>query len=223
MLVGSSEAIETDKAIHHRAMSNPSRVVIYYGTATDILTNLLTRVYRAVYGGSDINNNRSPSTNPLIVLLKHFERKIEKCLDSFNHSHAFKHSLCTHRYNCAINASMGFAQRYIAGYLIQIVVKCLGSLGSILRKPKLVVEILLNPVNRELGMFLGSYVLIFRAVSCLLKWLTNKNSKVHGMASGFFAGWSMMFYKSSSIALYLSFKLLEVIMKLLCETLVCQS
>jgi hypothetical protein len=209
MLVGSSEAIETDRAIHHREMSNPSRVVIYYGTATDILTNLLTRIYRAVYG-HDINNNRSPSTNPLIVLLKHFEKKMERVLDSFNHSSAFKHSLCTHRYNCAINATVGFVQRFMAGCLIQIVVRCLGSLGAILRRPKLLFRILLNPANRELGLFLGSYVLIFRTVSCLLKWLTNRNSKVHGLASGFFAGWSMMLYKSSSIALYLSFKLIEV-------------
>jgi len=37
---------------------------------------------------------------------------------------------------------------------------------------------------------------------------TNQNDKFHSLIAGFFSGWSMIFYKSSTIALYLNFKLL---------------
>lgn len=46
--------------------------------------------------------------------------------------------------------------------------------------------------------------------SCLLKWLFNRDSEVHGLLAGFLAGFSMMFYKSPTIALYISCKMVEV-------------
>jgi hypothetical protein len=218
MLVGQSEAIEADHAVHSRAMHGPSRLVIYYGVATDIFSTAVTRAHRALYGhhhhhhhAADMNNNATTTTNNTrsnSALIK----RIERLLDSFNKSDAYKHTLCTHRYNCGINAGVGFTQRFLAGYVLQAAVKCIGSLPAILRRPHITLpRILLAPVNAQLGMFLGSYALIFRAISCLLKWLTGRNVPVHGLVSGFFAGWSMLFYKSSSIALYLSFKLLEVL------------
>jgi len=48
-------------------------------------------------------------------------------------------------------------------------------------------------------------------VSCFYRWITNKDQQINGLIAGFFAGWSMMFYKSSSIAMYLNVKLLEVL------------
>ena len=50
----------------------------------------------------------------------------------------------------------------------------------------------------------------FQAVNCLLRWARDKDHPLHGAVAGFLAGSSMMFYKSSTIALYLASKLAEV-------------
>lgn len=45
---------------------------------------------------------------------------------------------------------------------MQAVIKAFGSLGAIFKNPKLLVKIFMSPVNKQLGMFLGLYVFIFR-------------------------------------------------------------
>ena len=47
---------------------------------------------------------------------------------------------------------------------------------------------------------------------CLLRWLRDKEDELHGLVSGFLAGWSMLWFKSQTIALYAAFKLAEVIL-----------
>jgi len=138
------------------------------------------------------------------------ERKLEAFINSLNRSF-HHHELCSHRYNCITHSIIGFIQRFLAGFLLQAGFKCLGSFAAILKNPKLIIKLLKSPVNSELGLFLGFYVFIFRVISCSLRWLTNQNDKFHSLIAGFFSGWSMLFYKSSTIALYLNFKLLETL------------
>ena len=47
-------------------------------------------------------------------------------------------------------------------------------------------------------------------MNCLLRWLRDEDNELHGLLSGFVAGISMMWYKSTTIAMYFSFKLTEV-------------
>jgi hypothetical protein len=209
MLVGTSEVIEQDHSLNDKKMNRTSRVVVYYGLATQMVGNLVSMFYRT-FSFTGPTRHHHHHNNALLIFLKNIEKRIELFLDSFNQSRSLKHTLCTHRYNCAIYSLVGFFQRFIAGFVLQALFKCFSSIGSLIKNPVKLLKILKNPDNVGLGLFLGSYVAIFRFLSCLLKWVTNKNSKLHGLISGFFAGWSMMFYKSSSIALYLNFKLLEV-------------
>ncbi len=153
-------------------------------------------------------SSRSPSL--LGNLMEKFAVTIERFLSALSESKSCKHSLCKHRYNCVIYALLGFIQRFVVGFGLQAAFKVLSSLLKIIKSPKLLIKLLKSPVNRELGMFLGTYVFIYRAFSCLYRWLTNTNNDLSGLISGFFAGWSMIYYKSSSLALYFNFKLLEV-------------
>ena len=50
----------------------------------------------------------------------------------------------------------------------------------------------------------------FQGVSCLLRWLCNTDGPLHGLIAGLLAGSSLLFYRSSSVALYLASKLVEV-------------
>jgi len=47
---------------------------------------------------------------------------------------------------------------------------------------------------------------------CLLRWIRNKDSPIHSLISGFVAGWSMLWYKSSTVAMWTTSKLAEVCM-----------
>ncbi len=210
---------ETNETAH---LCRKSRIMICYGFITDIVDKTV-----------NLCNNLS-LPRYFVDLLKILESKMERILNAMNNSDKCKHSACNHRYNCFIYAGLGFGQRFIVGFLMQAAIKLLTSLRIIIKNPKFIFKILKNPVNRQLGMFLGLYVFIFRvkislqilskfwhfvkfsfknfqAVSCLYRWITNKDHKINGLIAGFFAGWSMMFYKSSSIAMYLSIKLVEVI------------
>lgn len=205
MLIGPSECLDVDHSLHK---NRSSRVVKYYGLVTASLNHFLQLIYSLTISRPSRHNR---SHNPIAAFFRFLERKLDHYLTSLSRSTRCRHHLCNHRYNCLIYSIMGFVQRFIVGFLLQLVIKCAGSIGSLVKSPKLIVKLIKSPANRELGLFLGSYVLIFRCSSCLLRWITNRNNEIQGLISGFCAGWSMIFYKSSSIALYLNFKLLEIL------------
>lgn len=206
IFVGNSEVPDHD---HHIKRERQSRVVKYYGFVTDIVETSVNRCYNLI---SSRRHRFGPGQSSIFFqTLKRFEKRMDNFLRSLNKAHACRHNLCTHRYNCLLYPIMGFIQRFFTGFAIQAGIKIVSSLGLILKKPKVLFKILANPANRDFGLYLGTYVLIFRAVSCLLRWLTNSNNQIHGLITGFFAGFSMIFYKSSSISLYLNFKLLEIL------------
>lgn len=200
ILVGSTEIPETKRT------ERTSRVVKYYGLMTVIVNNAATLIDQIFF---QHHNRHNRWHNRVVDSLRAFEHRIERFLDSFSKA-KYRHEKCHHRYNCFIYSLLGFIQRFMIGFGLQAVVKLFGSIGLVLKKPKTILKILKNSDNFGLGMFFGSFVLIFRLVSCGLRWLTDSHDKIHGLIAGFFAGWSMIFYKSSSIALYLNFKLIEV-------------
>ncbi|XP_041088551.1 transmembrane protein 135-like [Polyodon spathula] len=48
-----------------------------------------------------------------------------------------------------------------------------------------------------------------QGTSCFLRWVRNLDDELHALVAGFLAGISMMFYKSTSISMYLASKLVE--------------
>lgn len=101
---------------------------------------------------------------------------------------------------------IGFGKNFSAGFAIQFAFKLLGSLKGLIKNPKILRKVLFHKDNFSLGLFLGFYRLIFTLVNHFLP-----KSLLTTLLSGYFAGWSMLFYKSSSIMLYLLFKLVEVL------------
>ncbi|XP_076079716.1 transmembrane protein 135-like isoform X4 [Mytilus galloprovincialis] len=122
-----------------------------------------------------------------------------------------KHRLCQHKNSCIYYTLKGLLRNFCIGYGIQGVVKVLGSLTKIVRTPSALLQAIKHKDNFNLGAFLGCFVAIFRAVNCLLRWLRDKDDSLHGMVAGFLAGWSMLWYKSQTIALYAAFKLAEIL------------
>ncbi|KAL3881118.1 hypothetical protein ACJMK2_027579 [Sinanodonta woodiana] len=105
----------------------------------------------------------------------------------------------------------GGLRMFTVGCGIQGAIKLFGSLGRNFRTPGTFLKSLFQRENLRLGAFLGCFVAIFRAVNCLLRWICNQENKLHGLLSGFLAGWSMLFYKGPTVALYTATKLAEVL------------
>jgi hypothetical protein len=101
---------------------------------------------------------------------------------------------------------IGFGKNFSTGFGIQLAFNLLSSLKRVIKNPKILGKVLFHKDNFSLGLFLGFYRLIFALVNYLLP-----KSPLTTLLSGYFAGWSMLFYKSSSIMLYLLFKLVEIL------------
>jgi len=120
------------------------------------------------------------------------------------------HSTCTHRYRCVIHLILGFLKRFSTGLLIQLLLHFTASPLRFIRQPTLFFRTL-NRNVLSLGKFFGFYCAIYRLISCLLRSLLKRDRPEHGLIAGYFAGFSMLFFKSSTIAMYMMAKLIESI------------
>ncbi|BFZ09258.1 hypothetical protein BsWGS_12296 [Bradybaena similaris] len=122
-----------------------------------------------------------------------------------------RHRCCPHSHSCVSYVLKGGARMFSFGYLVQALISTVSSATVILRKPWALQKAWLSTHNLSLAAFLGGYCAVFRAVNCVLRWVRNKDSELHGCVAGAFAGLSLRFYKSVTIALYTATKLMEVL------------
>lgn len=64
------------------------------------------------------------------------------------------------------------------------------------------------------GLFLGCFSGVFKLTSCLLRGTLGGDSALIAIPSGFLAGFSMIFYASKSVAIYILWKTLEILCRL---------
>ncbi|XP_068698772.1 transmembrane protein 135-like isoform X2 [Montipora foliosa] len=103
------------------------------------------------------------------------------------------------------------SKAFCTGYLIQLVPVLLGHLKYLTTRPGLFFRSLINKDCFACGLFLGSFVAIFKVVEWVLGLLRKKTDEINALVAGGLAGLSMIFYKSSTIALYVASKMFEVV------------
>ncbi|MBN3304016.1 TM135 protein, partial [Amia calva] len=124
--------------------------------------------------------------------------------------HGPRHRCCKHYGdNCISYCVKGFIRMFSVGYLIQCCLRIPSAFRHLFTKPSRLLSLLYNKENFQLGAFLGSFVSIYKGTSCLLRWVRNLDDELHALIAGFLAGVSMMFYKSTTISMYLASKLVE--------------
>ncbi|XP_022795232.1 transmembrane protein 135-like isoform X2 [Stylophora pistillata] len=102
---------------------------------------------------------------------------------------------------------------FSTGYIVQLVPMLLGQIKHVFKRPGKLLRVFYNEDCLRCGVFLGSFVAIFKIVEWVLELLRNKRDEVNGLLAGGAAGLSMIFYRNSSIALYLASKISEVLYK----------
>ncbi|XP_046374301.2 transmembrane protein 135-like isoform X1 [Haliotis rufescens] len=155
--------------------------------------------------GRSSNNNEEPERSRSRTGLALLDKMVARLEASP------RHRMCQHRGGCVLYVLKGCYRLFGMGYLIQAGVKLLSSLTRLHKQPRLLFDALFNKDNFRLGAFLGSFSGLFRLVNCVLRWVRNRDSSFHGLLSGFVAGWSMLWYKSSTIALYTATKMAEML------------
>lgn len=95
------------------------------------------------------------------------------------------------------------------GYLIQCCLRIPSTFRHLFTEPSRLFSLFYNKENFQLGAFLGSFVSIYKGTSCFLRWVRNLDDELHALVAGCLAGISMMFYKSTTISMYLVSKLVE--------------
>ncbi|KAM5180261.1 transmembrane protein 135 [Mantella aurantiaca] len=134
----------------------------------------------------------------------------KKLMDSVC-KHGPRHRCCKHyEDNCISYCIKGFVRMFSVGYLIQCCLRIPSAFRVMFTKPSRLFSLFYNKENFQLGAFLGSFVSIYKGTSCFLRWVRNLDDELHALIAGFLAGISMMFYKSTTISMYLASKLVEI-------------
>ncbi|NWT49671.1 TM135 protein, partial [Erythrocercus mccallii] len=124
--------------------------------------------------------------------------------------HGPRHRCCKHYGdNCISYCIKGFIRMFSIGYLIQCCLRIPSTFRHLLTQPSRLLSLFYNKENFQLGAFLGSFVSIYKGTSCFLRWVRNLDDELHALVAGCLAGISMMFYKSTTISMYLVSKLVE--------------
>ncbi|XP_038169674.1 transmembrane protein 135 isoform X3 [Arvicola amphibius] len=124
--------------------------------------------------------------------------------------HGPRHRCCKHyEDNCISYCIKGFIRMFSVGYLIQCCLRVPSAFRHLFTEPSRLLSLFYNKENFQLGAFLGSFVSIYKGTSCFLRWIRNLDDELHAIVAGFLAGVSMMFYKSTTISMYLASKLVE--------------
>uniref|UniRef100_A0A8C6DKK7 Transmembrane protein 135 n=1 Tax=Moschus moschiferus TaxID=68415 RepID=A0A8C6DKK7_MOSMO len=134
---------------------------------------------------------------------------VRKLVDSIC-KHGPRHRCCKHyEDNCISYCIKGFIRMFSVGYLIQCCLRIPSAFRHLFTQPSRLISLFYNKENFQLGAFLGSFVSIYKGTSCFLRWVRNLDDELHAIIAGFLAGVSMMFYKSTTISMYLASKLVE--------------
>uniref|UniRef100_A0A8I5R0Q9 Transmembrane protein 135 n=1 Tax=Papio anubis TaxID=9555 RepID=A0A8I5R0Q9_PAPAN len=134
---------------------------------------------------------------------------VRKFVDSIC-KHGPRHRCCKHyEDNCISYCIKGFIRMFSVGYLIQCCLRIPSAFRHLFTQPSRLLSLFYNKENFQLGAFLGSFVSIYKGTSCFLRWIRNLDDELHAIIAGFLAGISMMFYKSTTISMYLASKLVE--------------
>ncbi|KAF8774589.1 Transmembrane protein 135 like protein [Argiope bruennichi] len=119
------------------------------------------------------------------------------------------HASCHHASGCMIYCLQGFLRPFLLGYVALSVIRCLSLSKKLLHSPSLLVSLLTDRRSFNLGLFLGGFGGIFKVVNCLLRWYVGKDQPIHAIPAALLGGLCMKFFPSSTISLYLFWKLLE--------------
>eukprot|EP00794_Sanderia_malayensis_P000439 gene439-1080_t len=100
---------------------------------------------------------------------------------------------------------------FSAGFALKTIPSLLFSMKNIFKKPRLFLRIIFSQDSIGFGAFLASMILLFRISEYIMYKIRGKKDEWNSFIAGGISGLSMLFQRSSSIALYILSKVGEVL------------
>lgn len=122
-----------------------------------------------------------------------------------------RHKSCPHRHSCLHYVASGGAKLCGVGLGIQLTLSVLFQIQKIYKRPATLKDILFSKDVTKIGVFLGGYCALFRAVSCILRHARGKDSPEHAVPAGLVAGVAFASYPNVSVALYVMWKTFQFV------------
>lgn len=125
-----------------------------------------------------------------------------------------RHKACPHHHSCLHYVLQGGAKLYCVGLGIQLSLSVLFQVKKIIKSPSHIKSILMSKELNKIALFLGGYCTIYRAVSCILRHVRDKDAPEHAIPAGLLASLSFYSYPNVSVALYIMWKTLQFVYNL---------
>ncbi|XP_015110710.1 transmembrane protein 135 [Diachasma alloeum] len=155
-------------------------------------------------GQSDRVEHSISKSNILMETLRAYHR-LTKWIKSFG-----KHCRCPHPHSCANFVLGGGSKLFGIGLTVQIGLKLIVQLKTLLRKPYLLKPMIFQKKNIDLAIFLGGFTVIYRFVSCTLRRFNDGDNPIHALPAGLLAGLTFVMFPNNTIALYVMWKSLQL-------------
>ncbi|XP_055950454.1 transmembrane protein 135-like [Argiope bruennichi] len=120
-----------------------------------------------------------------------------------------KHTSCSHTSSCTQYCLQGFLRPFLIGYLAFSGIRCFSMSKRLLHNPSFLLRLLTEKKTLNLGLFLGGFGGTFRFINCLLRWVFQEDRPIYAIPAAFLGGLFMKFFPSSTLSLYLMWKLIE--------------
>lgn len=121
-----------------------------------------------------------------------------------------RHHLCKHRYSCLSRGIECFGKNFVIGCGLQLTFKVVQNFKRAIFKPVSFLRHLLRYRNFKLPLFIGTLPLVYQLSRCgLNRLLDSQETAFRNALCGSLSGIAMLFYPSTSIAMYLLWKCIE--------------
>ncbi|KRT82507.1 hypothetical protein AMK59_4448, partial [Oryctes borbonicus] len=121
-----------------------------------------------------------------------------------------RHSICPHPFSCVYYTLQGSTKMFSVGLGLQLVLKLILNIQTLFKSPQKFGRALFRRDTLQLASFLAGSSGIFRAVSCLLRRSTGKDSSLFALPAGLLAGIAFSQYPDTTIALYVFWKTAQI-------------
>lgn len=151
----------------------------------------------------------SKSKNQILGALQSALNAYKQLIDTLKSQH--KHLSCPHPFSCAHYILSGGSKMFGIGIGVQLAIKLVFQFKRILKRPKIVKQIIFKRENLYLGMFVGGFTGLYRILSCSLRRVFGKDSQYYAIPSGLAASIAFAMYPDNTIALYVMWKALQIL------------
>ncbi|KAJ3655471.1 hypothetical protein Zmor_014602 [Zophobas morio] len=154
--------------------------------------------------GSWQGRSKNPVFHVISQALRVYKKIIYKikCCD--------RHLACPHPFSCLYYTMQGVGKMFTIGLGIQVTLKLVLNLKRVMQSPRNLKTILFKKDTLNLAAFLGGFSGLFRAVLCILRRTTGKDSPSYAIPAGLIAGVAFTRYPDTTVALYVLWKVAQI-------------